>query len=390
MKRTLLATSFAFAAVGILGSIGLNCSDTTTPYVPPGGSGSSSGGGSGSASGSSVSGSTSGASTGSVMSGNVSSGVFGGSGSGSVASGALGGSGSGSVASGSSGGSGSSGAGSGSASGSSGASSGSGGGATLADIFGIPNKWQEKFMDSFILFPCYSNQAQDCITVPGACPNMNNMALPYEKRGVQFDEYFQLGGTAGQMYQMTFHVDGITEAKYYMNGMCDPATAADQPKCKNGRAGGEGVQANADTNVLAMATDSFYTAGAPVDQEFYNVYKMTIYQPPAAGAQVDPNTGVAPPGAEVQHYYLNSFPSPAMTGGVAYEQHSTYMVTYTHTIAVPGGGIIQYHMGDTNCHAIDNCGSGVFTQTCAATAGRTIPGLTIPATTLGRQTSVIN
>ncbi len=101
---------------------------------------------------------------------------------------------------------------------------------------------------------------------------------------------------------------------------------------------------------------------------------------------VDPGSGVSGAGTEVQHYYLNSFPQT----NTPYETHSTYFINYTHKIVVPGGGVIQYHMGDTNCHAIDNCGSGVFTVTCAANAGRSIPNLTIPATSLGRQTSVIN
>jgi hypothetical protein len=76
-----------------------------------------------------------------------------------------------------------------------------------------------------------------------------------------------------------------------------------------------------------------------------------------------------------------------------YEAHSTYYVSYSHDIPVVGGGIIEYKSGDQNCHAIDNCGPGVFVNDCTATdknAGRKLPNITIPSTYLGKQVSVIN
>jgi hypothetical protein len=235
-------------------------------------------------------------------------------------------------------------------------------------------------MDSFILFPCYSNQQQDCITNPPgtACPHFNDMTLPYEQRGIQFHNYFQLGGTVGQMYKMTIHVEGITEAKYYMGGTCVPNNP-DQPKCAAGRADGLADPTNANTLDITVASDTFYTGGAPVDFEFYNIYKLVVHNPAPAGATIDPGSGVATNGPELQHYYLNSFPKT----NIPYEDHVTYFVNFTHTIPVPGGGVIEYHLGDTNCHAIDNCGVGRFTATCAANAGRSIPNITIPATTMG-------
>ena len=106
--------------------------------------------------------------------------------------------------------------------------------------------------------------------------------------------------------------------------------------------------------------------------------------PPAAGAM--PNTGT-----EVQHYYMNSFPKT----NVAYEDHETFPIHWVHTIPVPGGGVIEYLLEDRNCHAVDNCGPGPRSNTCALTGGtpRTIPNeptLAIPAMYMGQQVSALN
>ena len=272
-----------------------------------------------------------------------------------------------------------------------GGSGGSGGGGmiTVADLLGTANMYGEKLMDSFILFPCYSKAQQDCITVPSgmACPNQDNTAIPYEDRGVQTHEYFNVGGTPGTMYLATIHVDGITEAKYYEKGTCD---GSDTPTtCAMGRAAGLGDPPAANTNTFqsctaadpAHCTDAWYTGGDPIDAEHYNVYKLTVYKyPNAAGGM---------PGQELQHYYMNSFPVTAS----AYEDHKTYYVSYTHTFPVMGGGIIEYKTGDQNCHAIDNCGPGRFTTDCTATdknAGRSLPAITVPTMYLGKTTASIN
>jgi hypothetical protein len=184
------------------------------------------------------------------------------------------------------------------------------------------------------------------------------------------------------MYMATFHVDGITEAKYYENGTC---VGSDTPAtCVVGRAAGVGDPPAVNTNVFVSCTtpnpqqcnDTWYTGGDPVDFEFYKVYKLTVYGPSADG-------GLGP---EIQHYYLNSFPKTA----TPYEQHSTYFVSYSHTISVPGGGTIELKAGATNCHGIDNCGPGFFTTTCSANAGRSLPGVTIPSMHMGQSTSVLN
>lgn len=377
MKRTLLATSIGCSIAALLGLV--HCSQPASTYQPPGGSaGTPSAGGSApsSSAGTPAAGgdTTVAAGTSSTAAGSGGSPSFGGGGGDTTTGGAVGVSGS---------------AGTGTA-GSGGAVGGAGApGLSVADIFGIANNYGDKLADSFILFPCYSKQAQDCITIPSgaACPNQDNTALPYEQRGVQFHEDFHIGGTPGAMYIATIHVDGITEAKYYEKGTC---TGSDTPTtCDTGRAAGLMNPPAATTNTFTSCTkanpqlcnDTFYIGGDPVDFEHYNVYKLTVYGSPDASD--------GGPGTELQHYYLNSFPA----ANNLYEQHSTYYVSYSHDIPVVGGGVIEYKMGDQNCHAIDNCGPGVYTTDCTATdknAGRSLPNITIPQTFLGKPVSVIN
>ncbi len=94
-------------------------------------------------------------------------------------------------------------------------------------------------------------------------------------------------------------------------------------------------------------------------------------------------------GTELQHYFLNSFPKT----NTPYETHETFAIAYTHDIVVEGGGSITYHSSDFNCHAIDNCGPGYKTVTCAVSDGRKVPNepnLVVPTTYLGEPVSAFN
>jgi hypothetical protein len=148
------------------------------------------------------------------------------------------------------------------------------------------------------------------------------------------------------------------------------------------RAAGNAAPPNVDD---PNGIDGWYTGGRPVDFENYNVYKITVRQPPTT-----PNMPTS--GAEVAHYYLNSMPAQA-TSGTNYEAHNTFPFGYTKDIVAPGGGVIHYHTADRNCHAIDNCGPGSRSTSCAVTAGRNIPNepnVMIPANFMGQPVSGIN
>ena len=231
----------------------------------------------------------------------------------------------------------------------------------IMEVLGMKNQFQNFIADSFILFPCYRNQSQDCITNKAggfggaACPG-NKPGLPFEEQGEVIDQDFKVGGVAGKMYKVTIQVNGISEGKYYMGGT---------------RAAGAGDPPNVDGNT---GSDTFYTGGAPVPAEFYNVYSIR-------------SKDMA--GKEIQHYYLNSFPMTA----TRYETHTTYAISYKHDIVVMGQGTVTYHSSDINCHAIDNCGSGYRTVTCAVGDGRMVPNepaLVVPTMYLGQPVSDMN
>ena len=227
-----------------------------------------------------------------------------------------------------------------------------GGGASVKDIAGVPNQYNESLMSSFIIMPCYAQAQQDCLTLPSgvACPNQN---AAYEMQGLTQTESFTLGGTSGTKYNMTFNVAGVAEAKYYSGGTRDA---------------GNGVVADAQGTA---GTDTFYRGGMPVAVEHYNIYKMIVRNPDKS---------------ELAHYYLNSFPQTT----TAYENHQTFLIKYTKTIPVVGGGSVDLYVSDSNCHAVDNCGPGVYAGTCTASRNVPEPGLVIPTTYMGKNVADIN
>jgi hypothetical protein len=238
----------------------------------------------------------------------------------------------------------------------------------VACVMNAFNDFNDCFADSWFLFGCYSKASQDCITNPSGtmCPNQDK-TLPMEDQGLVTDEYFKIGGTVDAMYKVTIRVNGITEGKYYEMGT---------------RAAGDAAPANPDE---LNGIDGFYTGGRPVDFENYNIYRLTVRQPPTT-----PNMPTS--GAEVAHYYLNSMPQNT---GANFENHNTFPWGYSHDIVVPGGGVVNYHTADRNCHAIDNCGAmrGGATSMCSPTDGRLIPNeprAMIPANYLGKPVSQLN
>ncbi|HVY31015.1 MAG TPA: hypothetical protein VHB79_30870 [Polyangiaceae bacterium] len=264
---------------------------------------------------------------------------------------------SGGTASGGSGGTNSAGGSAGSNSGGSGGSAGGSGDCeTVECVAGMKNQNMDAFSSSFFMFGCYSKAQQDCITNPPGTQCNADGSKPFEQQGFVVKQTFKVGGTPGKKYALTIKVNGIAEAKYYEKGT---------------RAAGETDPANPNVDT---GVDTFYTGGNPIDFENYNVYKITPLD-----AQ----------GKEVNHYYLNSFPKT----NTPYEAHQTFPIGFTHDIEVVGGGTIELLQADRNCHAIDNCGSGYKTTSCANSDGRKIPNepdLMLPTSWNGQQLSQIN
>jgi hypothetical protein len=247
---------------------------------------------------------------------------------------------------------------SGGTTGSGGSSGGGGSVSALDEVAGKPNMYMSTLKNAFILMPCYSLQNQDCNTIPAGTQCQNMSAANYEDKGYKQTEVFTLGGTSGTMYNMTFTARGIVEAKYYMGGTRDAGNAT--PTDPDNAAG----------------IDTFYRGGSPINQEFYNVYKMVVKKPD---------------GSELAHYYLNSFDKNS-----GFENHRTFPIHYTKTIPVVGGGSIELFAGDSNCRAVNNCGAGATSSTCPATAGRKVPEgagetpVSIPTMYMGKTVASIN
>jgi hypothetical protein len=236
---------------------------------------------------------------------------------------------------------------------------------SVAEFACIKNRFNQCFQDSWILFGCFSQAGQDCVTnrAGTACPNQDPN-LPMEQQGLTSDEFFTMGGTSGRSYRVSITVTGIAEGKYYERGR---------------RSAGDTTPANING---ADGIDGFYVGGNPVDQENYNIYKLTVRNPSA-------NPATPQAGTEVAHYYLNSMPSQFTQG----EAHNTFAFRYSKDIVVPGGGVIQYHTADRNCRAVDNCGPGSRNAGCAVGDGRRLPGepnVMIPATYQGQPVTGLN
>jgi hypothetical protein len=129
---------------------------------------------------------------------------------------------------------------------------------------------------------------------------------------------FAIKGDPGKVYELTFEVRGVVEAKNYQDGK-RRATGLD-PGARGG--------------------DLWYEGGtAPLST--YNSYELHV-TPAVAGAPND--------------YFLNSRDGSR-------ENHQSWALNYSATIKVQGGGTITFRAFDSNCRHITNCGPGVGTTT---------------------------
>ncbi len=180
--------------------------------------------------------------------------------------------------------------------------------------------WQS----SWFLASCENKLGHDCVTVP-TCPNQ--AASAFEDKGAVTVETFPIGGVKGQHYKVTFTFNGLASPKEYTDGKRDL---------------GDAVPVNADS---AIWESGFYRDGSPVPSN-YDSWKLSVLDEA---------------GKELRHYYMNSCPT-----GQGYEAHRTFLLSYTKSIVVVGGGKVTHRVQDPNCHSIDNCGPGGYDDVCRA------------------------
>ena len=219
-------------------------------------------------------------------------------------------------------------------------------------VASTPNMFGVALADSWYITPCYQELTFNCLTVSSSgangFPNCPAAGNKFEESGAVLLETFKLGGSSATLYDITFRAVGIVEPKHYVKGV---------------RRDG--------TKWLAGATpansDLLYTGGEPQTPDSFNVFKLSVfnngYSGPLPAGNDSPN----------QHFYLNSFPEQAA------KFYATVAMDYKFVASkVPGGATIEYLVQDSNCLAIQNCGSTEQDTQCGAP--RTVPGLTLPTT----------
>jgi hypothetical protein len=144
----------------------------------------------------------------------------------------------------------------------------------------------------------------------------------------------KVGGESGKKYTVTIDVRGVTGTRCYTGGT--PASTA------------------------AIKEDDYnnwwYAGGTPYNATgWWNTYEL----------HVSPSTG--DPSNDV--YYFNNSSNTATDGGDC-EREASYLVGYTASFKVMGGGTLQFRIHDNNCKAIQNCGK--VTDKSAPCSPRTV------------------
>jgi hypothetical protein len=233
---------------------------------------------------------------------------------------------------------------------------GTGGAAPAITISGASGD----FDNAFMLTPCNSaGTGYDCPNPPpagGACTAafwMPPTGATTEATGSTYTQDFTVtGGDPTKIYDVTVHVVGQTEGRTYAGGARNATALADPNSTGN---------------------DLLYIGGKPgTTRVDYNVFMLTT-APPADGTPIaDAPTFFAFNSVDVGHE----------------GQHNNYQIDETFTFKVQAGYTVTLTSHDSNCIAIKNCGVGgpynFSTAALCEASARTITGVTLPATFLGK------
>jgi hypothetical protein len=176
-----------------------------------------------------------------------------------------------------------------------------------------------------------TGNATDCPIYPdgvATCPNANSAT--YATRGAIRDATIPILGTAGTTYTLTMEVRGVAGLRCY-NG--PGATATRVPPL--------GTDVEGPTG-----NDGWQVGGLPADS-LWNTWEFHVRN--AAGTEV----GV---------YYLNA----VQPTSIYCQRHETFVMKYTATFPVLGGGSILARIHDSNCAGQQNCGGFDLQTTCGS------------------------
>jgi hypothetical protein len=130
-------------------------------------------------------------------------------------------------------------------------------------------------------------------------------------------------GDAGATYLLAMHIRGVVGTRCYTGGT-----------------------AQIGTPTLTGPNETFYVGGDQLGDSWWNTFELHAV-----------STGVD------DVYYLNAFPT-SPNGWC--EKEATYLVDYTASVSVIGGGKVRLKFHDSNCMAQQNCGPYESASTCMA------------------------
>jgi hypothetical protein len=171
------------------------------------------------------------------------------------------------------------------------------------------------------------------------CPN-TTAAFPTQGAFRNFTH--TVAGTAGTKYTINFEVRGVAGGKCYTGGTAQAPALSTDP---------EGATGN----------NGWYVGGTPIASK-WNTYEIHV-TPPVPGAVLS--------AANDNVYYMNSFPSTS----AFCERHETFVMKYTASFPVLGGGSIKLVIHDSNCLGQQNCGAPDSQPTCASPRSVDLTGM---------------
>jgi hypothetical protein len=155
------------------------------------------------------------------------------------------------------------------------------------------------------------------------CPSTGS----YDQQGTIRDKVFNVKGTTGQKYTVNFELRGVMGTRCYTGGTRASTAAPNESGTNNW----------------------WYVGGTQYNNSWWNTYEL----------HVSPSTG----DASKDVYYFNGSDNP---GGSFCEREASYLVKYTASFKVLGGGTLTFRLHDSNCQAQQNCGSDTNgSATCA-------------------------